>query len=531
VAAYQAIYGLTPGQPYVVSAWIKAAAATTVACYLQGYNPVGGSSLVTAGVVPSTTAWQQVSVTYTAPANGALQIVMYAEWGSGTTYWDDVTVTPVPPVNPGFETGTIAPWLQSGPGSQTIAAVAAHSGNYGLVQTPSASPFVAAFQAIYGLTPGQPYVVSAWIKAAAATTVVCDLQAYNPVGGSNLVDAGKVPSATAWQQVSVTYTAPANGALQIVMYANWGSGTTYWDDVVVTPVPPVNPGFETGTIGPWLQSGPGSQTIAAVAARSGSYGLVQTPSASPFVAAYQAIYGLTPGQPYVVSAWIKAAAASTVACNLEAYNPVGGSNLVDTAIVPSATAWQQVSVTYTAPANGALQIVMYADWGSGTTYWDDVAVSGGSLNSTLWSNFAPAAGGGVLGNVSGLELWEDAGSYSSSSVTLTNLTRSSPNFQVGDSFLLQITGFPGQSVALTSFQNGATLPPATEGTTDNSGHFQLTGVMGLGSVGSWIETWSVGGVTATPTLSFTVSTNNLPVSPTKEYIYLNGKVVAIENPM
>lgn len=70
------------------------------------------------------------------------------------------------------------------------------------------------------------------------------------VQGGNSVQLGITPT-TNWQQVSLPYTVDSTGKLRIHLYQFAGSETTYWDEVALTPVPPVNPGFETGSLGAW----------------------------------------------------------------------------------------------------------------------------------------------------------------------------------------------------------------------------------------------------------------------------------------
>lgn len=89
-------------------------------------------------------------------------------------------------------------------------------------------------------------------------------------------------------------------------------------------------------------------------------------------------------------------------------------------------------------------------------------------------------------------------------VTLRNLSRSSANFYVGDSWQVTIRGEAGKDVSVTTSHDGYTSS-ASYGQTDASGSFILTGSMAASHVGNWLETWKVGGVQASPTLSFFVS--------------------------
>ena len=84
--------------------------------------------------------------------------------------------------------------------------------------------------------------------------------------------------------------------MRIHLYQYGDSEITYWDDVKVTAVPPVNAGFETGSLALWntLATGGGSITVGDVA-HSGTYGLTETPTTGQDIV-YQDIFGLTPGR-------------------------------------------------------------------------------------------------------------------------------------------------------------------------------------------------------------------------------------------
>lgn len=90
-------------------------------------------------------------------------------------------------------------------------------------------------------------------------------------------------------------------------------------------------------------------------------------------------------------------------------------------------------------------------------------------------------------------------------VSLSNTTNlSSTNFQVGDSFVLKVTGAkPNQPVGISVTHDGA---PSTAnlGNTDMNGNFSLTGTMSNAELGNWVENYSVGG-TVIAQFSFSVT--------------------------
>jgi len=89
-------------------------------------------------------------------------------------------------------------------------------------------------------------------------------------------------------------------------------------------------------------------------------------------------------------------------------------------------------------------------------------------------------------------------------VQLTNLTRGGTNFIVGDYWRIDVTGPPDQEVKVCATFNGSSLGCTAYGQTDSSGNFQLSGFMDESTIGTWVETWYVGDVQATPVLYFEI---------------------------
>lgn len=91
-------------------------------------------------------------------------------------------------------------------------------------------------------------------------------------------------------------------------------------------------------------------------------------------------------------------------------------------------------------------------------------------------------------------------------ISITNNTGTSDStFRVGDNWTITVSGPPNSPVVSSSLFNGSPYGAGTAmGTTDATGHLVLTGTFGSGQIGSWAETWTVGGLIA-GTLSFTVS--------------------------
>ena len=87
-------------------------------------------------------------------------------------------------------------------------------------------------------------------------------------------------------------------------------------------------------------------------------------------------------------------------------------------------------------------------------------------------------------------------------------------FQVGDTWQVQITGAsPNSPVTVSGSMPGGTFSGTSMGSTDNSGNFSKSGTFDTSTVGSWQETWAVGGAQS-GTVSFTVAAATTPAGQT-----------------
>jgi hypothetical protein len=68
-----------------------------------------------------------------------------------------------------------------------------------------------------------------------------------------------------------------------------------------------------------------------------------------------------------------------------------------------------------------------------------------------------------------------------------------PNFSVGDTWQITVTGPPTSPVWVGGSQNGVAFGTYQIGSTDASGTFTTTGTMGAANIGAWSEYWDVGG--------------------------------------
>lgn len=90
-------------------------------------------------------------------------------------------------------------------------------------------------------------------------------------------------------------------------------------------------------------------------------------------------------------------------------------------------------------------------------------------------------------------------------VSIRNLTRPGAiDFAVGESFLVVVFGPPNQRVTNSSVHDGVPVAPGNFANTAANGYLSIGGRFGTIDQGEWVQTWSVGGVPAVPTLDFFV---------------------------
>jgi hypothetical protein len=167
-------------------------------------------------------------------------------------------------------------------------------------------------------------------------------------------------------------------------------------------------------------------------------------------------------------------------------------------------AWK---VTITGPLNGPVSVSGTTNgvpWGPSNVGQTD---AGGTFSTT-----------GVMGSGSAgsyTETWYVAGVpvgtvfftvSAVQTVQMFNITRpGNPNFVVGDTWKVTLTGAPNQPVTAAGTANGVAWGPVNEGQSDGGGNFSATGVFGGASIGNYTETWYIAGGQVGPTLSFKVN--------------------------
>lgn len=88
------------------------------------------------------------------------------------------------------------------------------------------------------------------------------------------------------------------------------------------------------------------------------------------------------------------------------------------------------------------------------------------------------------------------------SVSLENTSRPGVGLRVGDAWTLRVSGSPNSAVTGAARQDGRDMGSTGYGSTDSQGLLVIRGTMGAEHVGTWVEKWTVNGMTAD--LTFTV---------------------------
>lgn len=89
------------------------------------------------------------------------------------------------------------------------------------------------------------------------------------------------------------------------------------------------------------------------------------------------------------------------------------------------------------------------------------------------------------------------------SARIVNESRAA-GYVVGDNWRVEVTGPAGQTVNVSAIQNGQDLGTTEMGKTDGSGNFVTRGQFTADVIGTWSETWRVGGAVA-GSFNFTVA--------------------------
>lgn len=132
----------------------------------------------------------------------------------------------------------------------------------------------------------------------------------------------------------------------------------------------LNPGFESGTLSPWRGFQAVQLNISSSHAHTGKFSLAESGAAG---SAYQDVNGLTPGTQYEISAWVATEAGGTATAQIAAYDASANIATFSAAVLPQEK-WQAIKHRVTLRSSGTLRIHLFRNNGSGSVFWDDVAI-------------------------------------------------------------------------------------------------------------------------------------------------------------
>ncbi len=133
--------------------------------------------------------------------------------------------------------------------------------------------------------------------------------------------------------------------------------------------------------------------------------------------------------------------------------------------------------------------------------WIGPLIQGGIIST--W-NFGPGGTSNSLVSITSGSPGTDDYAPTRSFINTTSGARSDQSgyFVVGDSYHFSVMGQPGDSVVVTRTQNGASASTLNI-TLNSDGQWNYDGIVAAGEVGTWTESWVIGGY-VTPLLTFRV---------------------------
>ncbi|HTU72646.1 MAG TPA: carbohydrate binding domain-containing protein [Trebonia sp.] len=327
--------------------------------------------------------------------------------------------------NPGFEAGTLSGWTCSP--ADSVVGSPVHSGSHALAGGATSSDDAQCSQVI-PVQPSSSYALSAWVEGS---------YVYLGDNGTGTSDTSTwTPSASAWQQLSTTFsTGASTTSVTIDLHGWYGQGTYYADDVTLTGPggsPPASPPVPSGltVTGVTASSASLSWTEAGGSDAAASYDVYENGSLAQSASTTSAtVTGLAPGTSYqftvaAVDASGNSSAQSTaVSATTSGSGPGGGTSGNWRSPVylmpldnnpPSAS---QIAGIMSATGEKDFMLSFVLDSGGCTPAWDGSSselVASDTTVAALVSAIRAAGGdaGVSFGGYNGTELGQDCASAS-----------------------------------------------------------------------------------------------------------------------
>ena len=402
---------VTPGTSYTYTSWYKTAVATELD--LQFTDSANNTSYAYVQSVPASTAWKQLTATFTVPAGAQKVTVLHLLNKVGALQTDDFsltanTTTPTPPVdtdnllaNSSFETanGTLpASWTSNKWGTNTATMNYLSTGRTGsksvsLNMTAYTNGDAKWMPNAVNVVAGKSYKYYDWYKSNVSTRVVLAYQ--DATGNTTYAEMPSAAAATNWTQYTTNFTVPATAVKVSIYHLIDRVGNLTMDDTslaVATPTAPTNidnPSVETVSSSDstvptnWTKGGWGTNTANYQYVNEGHTGsksvkvTVSNYTDGDAKWYYNPISTLTPGKQYRFTTWYKtntiphAVAMFLKADGTEQYfgmpDPQPATN--------SGTIWQKYSETFQVPSDAVAVSNFLFVSNNGWVQTDDVSLT------------------------------------------------------------------------------------------------------------------------------------------------------------
>ena len=371
------------------------------------------SDAATQSYTPVIDAWTTYTYTFDSGSNTTLNFRMQAGWSTSKFYFDNIScveyIEPESPVLPegtiffdGFEGDTSA-WKSNAGTLEVIDAASAPAqkatNGYKVMKhtIPSDTyPYVAYGNAIT-VEPNTDYIISADLLNSSTNWPVQILVGTNSWFGTVLGQSPSQqikPATTAWETHSFVFNSGNNTKIYIGFKSQWANTTIYADNFYIAPLGTVtndgymmNGDFETGTGLAWLHT-TATEIIADPTGASGY--VISTNEAGSGVHMFsQYVQNMIVGEQYELNFkvyglstasnsafWIKFPSAFTTWTVTSALGSASYNAYTPRINVNSLTgSWQDVKITFTAQAAGAVIDFMNYRASEGKYYFDDISIT------------------------------------------------------------------------------------------------------------------------------------------------------------
>jgi len=191
-------------------------------------------------------------------------------------------------------------------------------------------------------------------SSGAPSGVTVSFSPASVTAGSSSTVTFATTSATAAGTYPITITGTATSGTQTATYNLTVTSTSSSGSLV-------NPGFETGSLSPWVCQS--TDSVSSTTVHSGKYAAQIVPTSSATGACDQAVT-LSPNTAYKLTAWVEGN-----------YAFVGVSGGATASTWVSSSTWTQLTVSFTTGSSGAVTVYVNGWYAEGNVYADDFSLT------------------------------------------------------------------------------------------------------------------------------------------------------------